>query len=294
MKLTKDYIINHMRQTQYPCWSLFVMQNYKRVPIMHYNGDDWQSDDDAAAKAEKAIARLNGALQSGIPSDALLCIELRSSKGANGSQGTLGPFEFFNRDKEDGEPLTPPATAQQPATFAGFGYAPPPGYVSEEFLNGRLELLERKNEQKIEALIQKQKEKDFKDWAARERAEIADLKKELKEEKRKYESNTGAAAETLVFALKKLLAEVFPNSPVVGALAGTPQQPQTEAASVMGDDEAEATPKFKAVEGLANMLYEDSRVTEADVAKIQDLIKTQLNMNAQAATPGQEDGVENV
>ena len=37
--LTRDYITNHIRQTKYPCWALFVVQNYKRIPLYFYNGD---------------------------------------------------------------------------------------------------------------------------------------------------------------------------------------------------------------------------------------------------------------
>lgn len=291
MKLTKDYIINHMRATLYPCWSLFVMQNYKRVPIMHYNGDDFVPDDTQESKTEKGIARLNGALNAGIPDDALLSIELRSSKGANGSQGTLGPFEFVNRDKDDGEPqaATTPAT---PASFGGLGFATPPaGWVSEEMLAGKLEILAEKNEQKINEILLKQKEKELKEWANRERAEIAELKKELKDEKKKYENNTGAAAETLVFAIKKLIVELFPGSGIAGALAGSPAT-TTEEPPLMNDAAAENSPKYRAVEGLASMLYEDSRVTEADVEKIRGIIEKQLDINAQHT--GGEEAAQNV
>ena len=281
MRLTKDYIINHIRETKYPCWSLFVMQNYKRAPIMHYNGDDFAADDDASAKAEKAVARLDGALQS-IPPDTLLCIELRSSKGANGSQGMLGPFEFTNRNKDDDPGMIP----QQPAAnFAGFGFVqPPPGWISEEALNGKLEQLAARNENKINEILLQQREKEFSERMRRERQELAELRKELNEEKKKYESNTGAAAETLVFAVKKILAELFPDSTLVGALAGTSQQPQIEESGVMTAQAVENPQKYKAVESLATMLYEDEKVTEADVAQITEAIKARLDHT------GAEDG----
>ncbi|MBO5987886.1 MAG: hypothetical protein J6Q03_00195 [Paludibacteraceae bacterium] len=271
MKLTKDYIINHMRQTQYPCWSLFVMQNYKRVPIMHYNGDDWQSDDDAAAKTEKAIARLNGALQSGIPSDALLCIELRSSKGANGSQGTLGPFEFYNHDKADEVPTQQPQ--QQAAGLGGFGFMqPPPGWVSEETLNAKLEGIAVKNEQRINEILLKQREKDFEERRNRELREIAEIKKELKDERRKYESNTGAAADTLVMAIKKILGELFPALPINNAAEAQP-------ATLSGADTSRPTdPKYGAVEALANAMYQDPALTEQDVNEIALAIKQRAAM----------------
>lgn len=281
MRLTKDYIINHIKETRYPCWSLFVTQNYKRSPIMHYNGDDFANDDTAEAKAEKSIARLDAALQS-LPADSILCIELRSSKGANGSQGTLGPFEFFNRNKDEDPGMTP----QQPASnFAGFGFVqPPPGWVSEEMLNGKIEQLAAHNENKINEILLRQREKEFAERMKRERQELADMRKELTEERKKYESNTGAAAETLVFAVKKILAELFPDSALVGALAGTSQPAQIEESGVMNAAAVENPQKYKAVESLATMLYEDDKVTEADVAQITEAIKARLNHT------GAEDG----
>ena len=289
MKLTKDYIINHIRATGYPCWSLFVIQNYKKTPIMHYNGDDFAQDDDAAAKVEKSIARLTNALAS-LPMDALLAIELRSSKGANGTQGTLGAFEFYNHDKADEVPGT---SAQSPTTasFAGF-MQPPSGWITEEALAGKLEQVEARSENRIRNILLQQKEKEFREWAKRERAAIEQLRKEVKDEKKKYESNTGAAAETLVFAIKKLLAELFPASPIAGALAGTgtpPAEISNEAAAMDGTatNDPERSGKYKAVEGLASMLYEDSRVTEGDVAKIQALIQAQLDKNQNQS--GEED-----
>lgn len=260
MKLTKDYIVNHIRETKYPCWSLFVMQNYKRVPIMHYNGEDFTSDDDASAKAEKAVACLDGALQS-IPPDTLLCIELRSSKGANGSQGTLGPFEFYNYNKDDAPGQQQPQ--QQAATFGGFGFPQPPaGWVSEEILNARLEGIEAKHEQRVNEIILKQREKDFEERRNRELREIAELRKELNDEKKKYESNTGAAAETLVFAIKKILGELFPQLPFS-------QQPAqlSGAPAAMGDDTPQ-DPKYNAVEKLANYLYVNKDLSEKDINEI--------------------------
>ena len=276
MRLTKDYIINHIRETKYPCWSLFVMQNYKRAPIMHYNGDDFAADDDASAKAEKAVARLDGALQS-IPPDTLLCIELRSSKGANGSQGMLGPFEFTNRNKDDDPGMIP----QQPAAnFAGFGFVqPPPGWITEETLNGKLEQLAARNENKINEILLQQREKEFSERMRRERQELAELRKELNEEKKKYESNTGAAAETLVFAVKKILAELFPDSAIVGALAGTQQQDEQPSLS---DGGRPTDAKYSAVEALANAMYQDDNLTEKDVNDIALAIKQRAAMKCNA------------
>ena len=281
MKLTKDYIINHIRETKYPCWSLFVMQNYKRVPIMHYNGDDFSTDDDAGAKAEKAVARLDGALQS-IPPDTLLCIELRSSKGANGSQGTLGPFEFYNYNKDDAPGQQPPQ--QQAAGFGGFGFVqPPPGWVSEETLNTRLAGIEAKHEQRINEILLKQREKDFDDRRNRELREIAELRKELNDEKRKYESNTGAAAETLVMAVKKILGELFPQLPFGKT---PPQNPaQLSGAAAVMDDDAPHDPKYNAVERLANFLYANKNLSEKDINEITAAIEYRAQQPTHTAEP---------
>ena len=271
MRLTRDYIINHIRETKYPCWSLFVLQNYKRVPIMHYNGEDWMADDDTDAKVEKAVARLNGALQS-IPPDTLLCIELRSSKGANGTQGTLGPFEFTNNDKGD-TPGSQQQPQQQAAGLGGFGFMqPPPGWVSEETLNAKLEGIAVKNEQRINEILFKQREKDFEERRNRELREIAEIKKELKDERRKYESNTGAAADTLVMAIKKILGELFPALPLNNAAEAQP-------ATLSGADTSRPTdPKYGAVEALANAMYQDPALTEQDVNEIALAIKQRAAM----------------
>ena len=270
MRLTRDYIINHIRETKYPCWSLFVLQAYKRVPIMHYNGEDWMADDDTGAKAEKAVARLNGALQS-IPPDTLLCIELRSSKGANGTQGTLGPFEFTNNDKGD-TPGSQQQPQQQAAALGGFGFVqPPPGWVSEETLNAKLEGIAVKNEQRINEILLKQREKDFEERRNRELREIAGIKKELKDERRKYESNTGAAADTLVMAVKKILGELFPALPFNKA--------EAQPATLSGADTSRPTdPKYGAVEALANAMYQDPALTEQDVNEIALAIKQRAAM----------------
>ena len=272
MRLTRDYIINHIRETKYPCWSLFVLQAYKRVPIMHYNGEDWMADDDTGAKAEKAVARLNGALQS-IPPDTLLCIELRSSKGANGVQGTLGPFEFTNIDKDDAPAQQQAQQPQQQAAgLSGFGFMqPPPGWVLEETLNGKLESLAAQQEHKINEILLKQREKEFDERRNRELREIAEIKKELNDERRKYESSTGAAADTLVMAVKKILGELFPALPFNKA--------EAQPATLLGADTSRPTdPKYGAVEALANAMYQDPALTEQDVNEIALAIKQRAAM----------------
>lgn len=269
MKLYRDYIFKHIKETKFPMWALYVIQNYKRVPIMFFAGDNFTDNDTPESKAEKAVERLQTALQD-LPADAVLCIELKSSRSAN-QGGILGPFEFINHDKGD-EPVG--GVNGMAAQFPGLiGMPPAPaGYVSEETLNGRLEMLRAENERKIQNIIHEQREQDFKEKVAREREELKQLRKELNEEKKKYESNTGAAAETLVFALKKIIAELFPGV----AAAATTAAP---AAALEGTNEPERQPeqvkdaKYLAVERLANSLYNNANLNEGDINRILETIQ---------------------
>lgn len=262
MKLTKDYIINHIKETKYPVWYLYVIQNYKRVPIQFYLGEDWSDSESAEGKVQKSVDRLLNALNS-LPSDALLCIELKTNAKTNAASA-LGPFEFYNRDKNE-EPEAPAQLPQFPGLI-GLPQAPA-GYVSEETLNGRLEALRVENERKLNDFMFKHREKEFEEKMQRERQELKELRKELNDEKKKYESNTGAAAETLVFAIKKIIAEFFPGlkaqaaSPSAAALQGV-QQPETAAPNPEPDD------KYKLIEELATKLYENPRVSESDIRGI--------------------------
>ncbi len=257
--LTRDYITNHIRQTKYPCWALFVVQNYKRIPLYFYNGEDFEDGDTAEGKAEKAVARLSSILRD-YPADAHLSIDLKSSKGANGSQGTIGPLEFVNRDKDDAPTLPKP-----PQGFGGFGFIQPPaGWVSEETLNGKLEAMKAENEQRVNEILFKHKEDAFREQCRRERRELEEMRKELQDERKKYESNTGAAAETLVFAVKKILGELFPQLPFAQTTPpATPPQLSGAPAQERPND-----PKYSAVEVLANALYSDPNLTDKDVNEI--------------------------
>ncbi len=299
--LTRDYILNHIRQTKYQCWALFVVQNYKRIPLYFYNGDDFEEGDTAEGKAEKAVARLTSILRD-YPADAHLSIDLKSSKGANGSQGTIGPLEFTNRDKDDA-PTMPAA----PQGFSGFGFVQPPaGWVSEETLNGKLEAMKAENEQRVNEILFKHKEDTFKEQCRRERRELEEMRKELQDERKKYESNTGAAAETLVFAVKKILGELFPQLPF--AQTATPP-PQLSGAAEDPAQNNNVDPKYRAVEILANSLYENPDLTKEDINNITQAINQRAKANepqpapSQAAQPqspvvnfytGEEDGYENV
>lgn len=263
MRLTRDYILNHIRETKYPLWALYIVQNYKRLPIMFFAGDNFTDADTPESKAEKGIERLQNALQE-LPSDAVLCIEIKSSQKAN-QGGILGPFEFVNHDKGE-ESATVPGTGQQFAGLVGYPTAPA-GYVSEETLNGRLEALRVENEQKINNLIFKQREKDFEEKMQRERQELKELRKELNDEKKKYESNTGAAAETIVFALKKILGEFFPALKNATAAAPSNQLQGLNAAQPQTVDEPH-DPKYKAIEELASRLYENPDIKESDIQRM--------------------------
>ena len=273
MRLTKDFIFKHIRETKFPIWGLFLVQSYKRVPLAFYNGDDFVENDTAEAKAEKSCERLTTTLQD-FPPEAVLSIDLKSSVKANGS-GILGPFEFVNLDKNDTPDNTP---IQQ--SFAGFGNfgQPPQGWVSEQVLNAKLDELRTENERRINELIFKQREKDFEDRVARERKELEDLRRELRDEKKKYEDNTGKVASTLAGAAKIVLGDMFPglvnfnNAETVAQLSGT----QPQARELQQAPEPQHDEKYKAIEQLAEMLYNDSTVTSEQVASLTEGIKRQV------------------
>lgn len=281
MRLTRDYIIKHIQETKYPIWSLFVVKNYSRVPIMYYNGDDFTDTDTPDAKVEKSIKRLNAALAD-FPPDTLLSIDLRTSKNANGS-GLIGPLEFYNRGRDD----------EQPANFSGVGNGygagfgvlnPPAGWVHESTLNGKLEELRAANERQINNLLFKQREHEFNERVRREREELKEMRKELNEERKKYESNTGAAAETLVFAVKRILGELFPQLPFGnqgGAIQSAPAQAQLAGAAEDDEDPEEQTPKYKAVEALAEMLYNNKTITAEAVNALTRSLSEELNKKKQ-------------
>lgn len=306
--LTRDYIENHIRQTKYPCWGLFVIQNYKRIPLYFYNGEDFEDSDTADSKAEKAVNRLQLILHD-YPADARLSIDLKSSKGANGTQGTIGPLEFTNRDKGD-ELATPTAPQQGFGGFGGF-IQPPAGWVSEETLNGKLEAIRAENEQRVNEILFKHKEDAFKEQCRRERRELEEMRKELQDERKKYESNTGAAAETLVFAVKKILGELFPQLPFAQAAATTPAAQPQLAGAAAEPMQNNVDPKYRAVEILANSLYENPNLTEKDINEIAKAISQRAKTKEQQPVPsapsetatqptvvnfytGEEDSYENV
>lgn len=272
MRLTKDYIINHIRRTKYPLWSLYVIQNYKKIPIIYYVGDDFSDDDTIEAKIEKSINRLLAVLND-FTADSVLSIELKNSRTANGS-GILGPIEFVVNEQEQ---------QQQPSAPAFQGFGAPAGFISEEVLNSRLAGIEAQNEKKINDILFKQRERDFNERIKRERTELNELRKELNDEKKKYNSNTGQAADALVFAIKKILAELFPGAFPAGAtvtantqqqLAGTPETEQQQ-------------PDAKEIEinKLCNLLYNNPKVTPAEITQLTRGISNHLNKVNQQQAP---------
>lgn len=277
MKLTKDYIAEHIKRTKFYFWTLYALQNYKRVHIMSYNADDITESDSDEEKAQKAINRLFAVLQD-FPKDAVLSIELKSSKNANGN-GIIGGIEFVNKTKEE--------TEEQPQNFNGFGgfVNPPAGWVSESVLNGKLDELRAENTRQINEIMFKQREKDFAEKMHRERAELEEMRRELKDEKKKYESNTGAAAETLVFAIKKILGELFPGLKMLKAT--TPETTPPQLAGIK-EEPAPTDPKYKAVEKLAGILYENQKIT---AEQVENLINT-MQTKPQTAEPGKEADVK--
>jgi hypothetical protein len=277
MKLTKDYIAEHIKRTKFYYWTLYALQNYKRVHIMSYNADDITESDSDEEKAQKAINRLFAVLQD-FPKDAVLSIELKSSKNANGN-GIIGGIEFVNKTKEE--------TEEQPQNFNGFsGFVnPPAGWVSESVLNGKLEELRAENSRQINEIMFKQREKDFAEKMHRERAELEEMRRELKDEKKKYESNTGAAAETLVFAIKKILGELFPG---LKMLKTTPETTPPQLAGIKEEPEP-TDPKYKAVEKLAGILYENPKIT---ASQVENLINTMQTKPQPTAEPGKEADVK--
>lgn len=273
MRLTKDFIFKHIRDTKFPIWGLYLVQSYKRVPLAFYNGDDFAENDTPEAKAEKSCERLASTLQD-FPAEAVLSIDIKTCKNANGS-GILGPFEFVNVDKDSA-----PEIPQTPSAFAGFGNfaQPPQGWVSEQVLNAKLDELRNENKRQINELIFKQREKDFEDRMQRERKELDELRRELRDEKRKYENGTGKVASTLAGAAKIVLGDMFPglanfdNAETVAQLSGT--QPQLQPAPAPEPPQHDA--KYQAIEQLAEMLYKDSAVTTEQVASLIEGIKIQL------------------
>lgn len=279
MRLNKDFIFKHIRETKYPLWALYLVQNYRRVPLAFYNGDDFADEEKPEGKCEKSCSRLANTLDD-FPAEAVLSIDLKNAKSANGS-GILGPFEFVNMSKDDAETVAP----AQPQQFAGFGFTQPPnGWISAEVLQAKLDEMRAENERKINELIFKQRERDFEERMQRERKELEELRKELKDEKKKYDSGTGKVAQCLAGAGKIMLGQLFPGLGIDTAeaaqeLAGAQAQQQLPQNTQAAAAQAQTVPtdnKYKAVERLAEFLYTSPGVTEQQVISLSEGIKEQL------------------
>lgn len=247
MKLTKNAILEHIRNTGYPFWTLCIVQNYRRIHLVTYGGDDIDDKDTREAKCEKSTARLLNTLDN-FPPDTLFSIELKNVKnGANGS-GIIGPLEFVNNNGEMAEPA---AINGIPPSALG---TVPPGFVSEQYLNGKIEELKAENQKTINDLAFKYREEQFIDRMKRKEQELADLEKEMKDEKKKYESQVGKWADVLGTALSGIITKFVPVLQQQPAALGSAEQPAAE--------QQPADPKYKAVEQFANELYNHASETE--------------------------------
>ncbi len=238
MKLTKEIILNHIRRSNAYLWSLFLISNYKKTHILSFKGDGITESDTAENKSEKSINRLLTILND-FPSDAIFAIELKSSNTANGN-GIIGPLEFVNHTKEEQEELKGIAQIQQQVM--------PAGVVSEEFLNGKIAELKAENTKALGELMLNYERKEFNNEKARTLQKLQDKEKELEDAKKKYDSNTGAAAEALFLALKKFFNVFTKNEMPTQALAAPePQAPQSE----------EEKRKTDITEKVATFLYDN-------------------------------------
>ena len=290
MSFTRDYITNHIKRTHYPYWSLYVVKNYQRTHLCSYGGDDFAANDSDDAKAAKSVQRLNDLLVS-FPKGGRLSIDLRSVKsGANGT-GIIGPLEFENVTDEEAQ--------SQPQQTQGLGWAaPPPGYVSESMLEGRLAKMEAENEKKMNALIFQQQQQDFATQMQREREEVERLKKEVEDDRKKYNSNTAMGAEALVMAFKKILGELAPG---LGISADNAAAPAT-----LGEPQpAPVDPRATAVNEIANMLYDNPKLQVNDINAIKQQFANAIarhdqmqqlaaQQQQQRSTPTAQEGGSNV
>ena len=274
MSFTRDYILQHIKRTKYPYWSLYVVRSYSRTHLCSYSGDDFTADDSDEAKVAKSVKRLEDFLTS-IPKSSHLSIDLRSVKsGANGT-GIIGPLEFDNITDED-------AQSQPPQTLGGIQWAaaPPPGYVSESALEGRLAKMEADNEKKMNDLIFAQQKREFAAQMEREQEEIAKIKKELDDDRKKYNSNTAMGAEALVTAFKKIIFELFPQFGG-GSAAAT-------SAPALGETPPAPDPRADAVNEIANMLYDNQKLQVGDIMAIKQQFSNAIARHDQLTAARQQ------
>lgn len=263
--LTFEQIANHINRTGYPCWMLSVVRNFQKNVIMNYWGEDFAETDSQDQKCEKSIKHLQS-LITDFPTDTIFTIELKSNPK---SATVYGPFTFSLN-----EPAQPQPQPQQPA-FNGFG-APPPGFVSEAFLNGKLAEVQAESKKQLQEALLEMRERELKEKYDRKAQELADKERELKDEEKKYNSGTGQAADALYLAIKKLIVGFMPAG-AVGAQSqtlGEPAQPQQQPADEIANPE-----KAAAVNKLANLLYENPKLDVKNIELLTQTITDKLNNN---------------
>lgn len=261
--LTLENIANHIRRTGYPCWWLYVVKNFNRVPIMNYYCDDCDEGDSVAQKCDKAIKHLQDVVSDGYPANTVFNIELKTNPKSNQS-AALGPFAFTVKDTTEQE-------QQQPQQgFNGFG-AVPPGFVSEAYLNGKLAEVQAEGKKQLQEALFAMRERELKEKYDRIEEQLQQKEKELKDEEKKYNTGTGQAADALYLAIKKIVAELIPGiKPQPQQTLGDPQ-PQPAAEEIKDPEKAAAVNK------LANLLYEDPRMNLKNIELLTQSINAKLN-----------------
>lgn len=264
--LSFEQIANHINRTGYPCWMLSVVRNFQKNAIMNYWGEDFAENDTQEQRCEKSIKHLQS-LIADFPQDTVFTIELKSNPK---SATVYGPFSFSLN-----EPAQPQPQPQQPA-FNGFG-APPPGFVSEAYLNGKLAEERAESKKQLQEALFEMRERELKERYDRKAQELADKERELKDEEKKYNSGTGQAADALYLAIKKIIMGFMPT----GASAAQPQ-PETLGAPTAQPQPAEEITnpeKAAAVNKLANLLYENPKLDVKNIELLTQTINDKLNGN---------------
>ena len=89
----------------------------------------------------------------------------------------------------------------------------------------------------------------------------------------------------MVFAVKKILGELFPQLPFAQTTPAAATPPQLSGAPSQESQPADA--KYNAVEGLANALYSDPNLTEKDINEIAEAISQRTKAKQQQPAPPQ-------
>ena len=240
--LTTEKIINHIKRTKFYCWTLFRLQNYNRALVMNYYGDDCSDGAKEDEKFEKSANRLREIVDDWDKDTTLFIIELKNGKTANGN-GILGPFQFKNVEIVEQQP-----TEQQGISGLSSLAAPPQGFVSEAYLDGKIAELKADSAKQLGELMLNYEKQKFNAEKENTLKRLQEREREIDDLKKKYDSNTGAAADALFMAIKKVIA------PFIGGAGAAEPQPTAAqlAAPQMSQEERQKT---AATEQLANFLY---------------------------------------